>query len=327
MVGYVPGKERSLSSFDIGLAGGISGAVTRVLIQPLDVLKIRFQLQVEPLSRAVSSAKYHGVVQAFRTIRQEEGIIALWKGHTPAQILSVLFGVVQFTAFEYLTKHAHTSLPSTMTTGKGKPVYHFFCGGVSGCAATIVSQPMDVIRTRLVAQGEPKIYTSTSHAIRLMYKEAGLRTFYKGLLPTLLQLFPHAGFQFSFYTLFTSTWEYAMPRGTVISDSKGAKAAVCGCLSGLCSKTAVYPLDMVKKRLQVQGFEQARVAFGRVQRYDGLRHCIVSVVKQEGVLGLYKGLSPSLLKAMATVGLIFTTYELCCDWLRKSSKYSNDGSR
>ena len=63
----------------------------------------------------------------------------------------------QFTAFEYLTKHAHTSLPSTMTTGKGKPVYHFFCGGVSGCAATIVSQPMDVIRTRLVAQGEPKV--------------------------------------------------------------------------------------------------------------------------------------------------------------------------
>ena len=54
---------------------------------------------MEPLSRAVSSAKYHGVVQAFRTIRQEEGIIALWKGHTPAQILSVLFGVVQVWSF------------------------------------------------------------------------------------------------------------------------------------------------------------------------------------------------------------------------------------
>jgi len=37
------------------------------------------------------------------------------------------------------------------------PVTHFVCGGISGCAASLVIQPLDVIRTRLVAQGEPKV--------------------------------------------------------------------------------------------------------------------------------------------------------------------------
>ena len=65
-----------------------------------------------------------------------------------------------------------------------------------------------------------QIYTSTPHAARLMYKEAGVRTFYRGLLPTLLQVFPLAGCQFAFYTLFTSTWDYAIPHSTV-GESKG----------------------------------------------------------------------------------------------------------
>ena len=37
---------------------------------------------------------------------------------------------------------------------------HFVCGGVAGCLSSTVAQPLDVIRTRLVAQGEPKVWLS-----------------------------------------------------------------------------------------------------------------------------------------------------------------------
>jgi hypothetical protein len=55
------------------VAGGVAGAVSRLVVGPLDVVKIRMQVQLEPIRQAANS-KYHGVVQALRTIVREEGI-------------------------------------------------------------------------------------------------------------------------------------------------------------------------------------------------------------------------------------------------------------
>lgn len=111
-------KAESNSSHAI--AGAVSGFITRFICQPLDVIKIRFQvsvyslikhskvcrsfpqltillllqLQVEPISRYHVS-KYGSVSQAFLLILKEEGIFALWKGHVPAQLLSIVYGMSQ----------------------------------------------------------------------------------------------------------------------------------------------------------------------------------------------------------------------------------------
>ena len=53
-----------------------------------------FQLQIEPI-KSGSGSKYEGIIQACRAIAKEEGIPAFWKGHVPAQLLSVVFGVSQ----------------------------------------------------------------------------------------------------------------------------------------------------------------------------------------------------------------------------------------
>ena len=71
-------------------------------------------------------------------------------------INTVLVGIFQFVSFELLTLHAWNYLPSSFTTDH-KPITHFACGGVTGIIASFASQPFDVIRTRLIAQGEPKV--------------------------------------------------------------------------------------------------------------------------------------------------------------------------
>ncbi|XP_041473870.1 mitochondrial thiamine pyrophosphate carrier-like [Lytechinus variegatus] len=324
MVGYTPsasaeidkGQHRQLTKVDYGFAGAASGAFTRACLQPLDVLKIRFQLQEEPMKRGVSTAKYNSILQAVGSIIKEEGPQSLWKGHVPAQALSIIYGIAQFVTFEGLTYMAYPLLPEELTTGVYKPVYHFVCGGVSGCVATLVSLPVDVLRTRLVSQGEPKIYKSISHALRSMYMEAGIRTFYKGLTPTMILLFPQTGFQFGFYALFTRIWKRAQDM-TDFHQLSGFQSLLCGGLAGVCAKSGVYPLDVIKKRLQVQGFEEARRPFGRVTHYSGFLHCTTTIAKQEGMRGLFKGLSPSLLKAFFSVGLNFAAYEKCCQWLAR----------
>ncbi|XP_024616826.1 MIF4G domain-containing protein isoform X3 [Neophocaena asiaeorientalis asiaeorientalis] len=166
MVGYDPRADgRNVSNLEVAVAGSVSGLVTRVLISPLDVIKIRFQLQIERLSRSDPNAKYHGILQAGRQILQEEGPTAFWKGHIPAQLLSIGYGAVQ-------------------------------------------------------------VYKTLRNAVVTMYRTEGPLVFYKGLNPTLIAIFPYAGFQFSFYSSLKHAYEWAMPaegkkNGAVISPNLG----------------------------------------------------------------------------------------------------------
>lgn len=154
MVGYDPKADgRNISNFEVALAGSLSGLVTRALISPLDVIKICFQLQIERLSRSDPNAKYHGILQAARQILQEEGPTAFWKGHMPAQLLSIGYGAVQFLSFEMLTELVHRASVRDACNFS----VHFVCGGLSACVATLTVHPVDVLRTRFAAQGEPKV--------------------------------------------------------------------------------------------------------------------------------------------------------------------------
>ena len=55
MVGFDPGREeKKISSTQYGVCGSVSGLVTRLVVQPFDVLKIRFQLQIEPTSKVMN---------------------------------------------------------------------------------------------------------------------------------------------------------------------------------------------------------------------------------------------------------------------------------
>ncbi|KAJ6660396.1 hypothetical protein lerEdw1_017819 [Lerista edwardsae] len=334
MVGYDPeSKCGSLSGVEIAAAGSAAGLVTRAIISPFDILKIRFQLQIEQLSPKNPHAKYHGLWQAIRKIFQEEGPKAFWKGHIPAQFLSVTFGGVQFLSFEFLTKLAHQG---THYDARDFSV-QFVSGGLSACAATITVQPLDTLRTRLAAQGEPKatlgsmlildlsqIYRNLRHAVASMYKGEGLPVFYRGLSPTLIAIFPYAGLQFSFYGLLKRLYDWIIPGEG--KKTGNIKNLVCGSCAGVISKTLTYPFDLFKKRMQVAGFEQARAAFGQVQRYNSVADCARQIVRLEGTRGLFKGLSPSLMKAALATGFTFFWYEIFCSLLH-ALKDSRDAKK
>ncbi|XP_075701423.1 mitochondrial thiamine pyrophosphate carrier [Rhinoderma darwinii] len=315
MVGYDPGLEgHLLSATEVATAGSLSGLVTRAAISPLDVIKIRFQLQIEDLNGRGKPAKYRGILHAVRLILKEEGLSGFWKGHIPAQFLSVAYGAVQFVSFEVLTKTIHTS---TSLDSRGVAV-HFLCGGLAACSATLTVQPLDTLRTRFAAQGEPKVYRTLRHAVVTMYRTESVFAFYRGLCPTLLAVFPYAGLQFSSYNLLQRIWSRLLPNNHDKRDN--LRSLLCGSGAGVISKTVTYPLDLFKKRLQVGGFEHARAAFGEVRTYQGLVDCACRIQREEGFKGLFKGLSPSLVKAAVSTGLTFFCYEMFCSMLLSMKK-------
>merc|ERR1712107_536726 len=63
---------------------------------------------------------------------------------------------------------------------------------------------------------------------------------------------------------------------------------LCGALAGVATKTILYPLDVVKKRLQVSGWSQGRAGLGETAEYSNIRQCVVSMVRQEGARSLYR---------------------------------------
>ena len=120
---------------------------------------------------------------------------------------------------------------------------------MAGASGTLASAPGDVLRTRLVAQAEP-VYKSIWHAVTQLWKEGGVPAFYKGALPAVMMTAPQAALQFAFYSLFTSLVPKVPLKDRSVSISI-PESLSCGGLAGMASKSLLYPLDVAKKRLQV----------------------------------------------------------------------------
>lgn len=137
------------------MAGAFSGCITRAFTQPLDCSKVRLQLQVEPVAQ-VQGARYTGTLQTLFAIFRDEGLHGLWKGHCPAQLLSVFYGLGQFAAYDQLNRTGR----HMQILHEHSDVRHFVCGGIAGAIGNTVSTPFDVVRTRIIAQDHGRGYTS-----------------------------------------------------------------------------------------------------------------------------------------------------------------------
>ena len=209
----------------------------------------------------------------------------LWKGHLTGQLLCLSFVPVQFVWFEFLTRHFYARLPLSLSADEKKVYSSFVCGGLAAALTTLTNHPIDVVRTRFVAQGEPRHYATIRDAVSKIYAHEGLRGFYKGLVPNILLVTPEAAVRFSIFSLLqsqssvTATFLQLFRATTTTPKSRHAGqdnskedeidrllVSVNGALSGVVAKTLVYPFDLAKKRLQIQGFEEARKQFGKVSR-------------------------------------------------------------
>ncbi|KAA0191107.1 Mitochondrial thiamine pyrophosphate carrier, partial [Fasciolopsis buskii] len=242
----------------------------------------------------------------------------------------------QFATFYGLSRISTDYMVLTPTGGRD-----LLLGSISGAAATTCVQPLDVMRTRLVAQGRVKTYTGFLRGFAGLIRTEGVVALWRGLGPSLVLIVPQTSITFATY----EKLKRMLAANFFQLDSDGSQssrgdqlpkafALIAGALAGLVGKTAVYPLDLIKKRLEIRGFETARQAFGqlphahtaasykllgtdptchpfgllRTQFYASLL-CLKDIIQNEGWCSLFKGWQPSAVKALISTGLTFAFFE------------------
>jgi solute carrier family 25 protein 42 len=237
------------------LAGGFSGALAKTIIAPLDRIKILFQISHMPFT-------FRAVLQELQRTVSQEGARALFKGNA-AQVLRVYpYSGVQLMSFDQFAKLIQRlRRPNEVATGhhhspgsRLKPMEKLAAGSMAGALSVTVTYPLDLMRARLAVSVESASGANAYQSQGLirtamhMYNAQGMMSFYRGMMPTLLGIVPYAGISFMAFEQLKQMW----------ADGNGETGTVgkllAGGIAGLAGQTSTYPLDIVRRRMQTEGF-------------------------------------------------------------------------
>ncbi|KAK8277521.1 hypothetical protein E1A91_D10G275700v1 [Gossypium mustelinum] len=281
------------------LAGGVAGALSKTCTAPLARLTILFQVQ--GMHSDAATLRKASIWREASRIVGEEGFRAFWKGNLVTIAHRLPYSSLNFYAYEQYKKLLYM-LPGSENHGKSMSAdicIHFVAGGLAGITAASATYPLDLVRTRLAAQTNDTYYRGIWHALRTICKDEGVLGLYKGLGTTLLGVGPSIAISFSVYESLRSFWQSRRPH-----DSTVLVSLTCGSLSGIASSTAIFPLDLIRRRKQLEG------AGGRARVYKtGLFGTFKHIFQTEGFRGLYRGILPEYYKVVPGVGICFMTYE------------------
>lgn len=296
------------------LCGGVAGVLSRTFTAPLDVTKILFQIQAEPI-KGSADGKHGGYTSfsgALVQIYKEEGLTGLWKGNVVACLRLGPYSAVKYWTFE------NTKDYFADKNGQIAPAKRAACGALAGCAAVLTTYPLDLVKTRLTVQKEgkgadgvvyKKTYNGTWDCLVKVSRDEGALALFKGLSPTIIGVIPFEAVQFTFYN-FIKDLRASQKAAAAAKDGGDGKLQtfdflVLGCISGAVAQTAAYPFDLMRKRFMAQSNAPGMLK----TQYKSTWGCAREIVQKEGFLGLYKGTVPNLLKVCPYAAIMWAAYE------------------
>ncbi|ESK97238.1 succinate:fumarate antiporter [Moniliophthora roreri MCA 2997] len=210
------GKTSTGNIFLAGLAAGTTEAVA--VVTPMEVVKIRLQAQQHSLADPLETPRYRNAAHAVYTIVREEGVSTLYRGVSLTALRQATNQGANFTVYQEVKKLAHRFQPEVQEL----PSYqHMLIGLLSGAAGPLSNAPIDTIKTRLQkATTEPGV-SAFRRIIAIaddMWKQEGVRSFYKGITPRILRVAPGQAIVFAVYERVSKVIERMTP--TIPEDDR-----------------------------------------------------------------------------------------------------------
>ncbi|VDM44805.1 unnamed protein product [Toxocara canis] len=192
--------------------------------------------------------------------------------------------------------------------GVFEPAVHYIAGLISGAAGVLAGHPLDTVKVRLQTQTQTKQvygrYRGTIHCFASIVRHEGVQGLFKGLSSPLASLTVINSVVFGVYgntaKLFTD--QHSM-----------TTHFLSGCAAGFIQTAIISPTELLKLRMQVQ-------IDGKHKKYRSPIDCIQKMVRQKGVLQLYRGLIATLSRDVPSYGVYFASYD------RLAKSLSRDGT-
>ena len=232
------------------LAGGTAGACQVVFTNPLEIVKIRLQVQGE-IAKNVEGAPRRSALWIVKNL----GLVGLYKGASACLLRDVPFSAIYFPTYA----HLKSDFFGETATNKLGVVQLLTAGAIAGMPAAYLTTPCDVIKTRLQVEarkGETK-YNGLRHCAATVWKEEGLAAFFKGGPARIMRSSPQFGFTLAAYEVLQKT--FPMPgEGEPITPTGHVEPGVSG-------HGATAPLPYLRSRNALKLILDLDQNIGRVQ--------------------------------------------------------------
>ncbi|GIK06518.1 hypothetical protein Aspvir_002168 [Aspergillus viridinutans] len=298
-------KDGLSSSFVETIAGFTAGIVSTLCLHPLDLLKTRLQVDRS------SPSQLGGSLRVIRDIaRREGGITAFYRGLTPNIIGNSTSWGLYFLCYgktkDLMRRLRGSRVPELTSTD------YFVASGLAGLATSVLTNPIWVIKTRMLSTGSntPGAYASFTTGVAQIYRAEGIPGFYRGLLPALFGV-SHGALQFMAYEKLKLYRTRMSSASRTSGDNIGSGATparqlgnfdffLTSSLSKIFAGCVTYPYQVLRSRLQTYDAHLV---------YRGVGDAMAQIWAQEGFAGFYKGLGPNLLRVLPSTWVTFLVYE------------------
>ena len=188
------------------------------------------------------------------------------------------------------------------------PFDYFLSSGISGLIITVATNPIWVLKTRMLSsdKGNQGAYTSMWQGASEVWKGEGLKGFYRGVGISCLGV-SHGAVQFAVYEPLKKVWRRYLDhsrglRQGLRQEKLGNTATlVISAAAKIVAGTATYPYQVVRSRLQTYDAEER---FGR-----GIRGVVRNVWREDGMRGFYRGVGPNVVRVLPATWVTFLVYE------------------
>jgi len=259
------------------VAGGVSGAIEICCTYPLEFTKTVSQLDKGG----------GGAMGVIRNTLKTSGPLGFYRGLSSMVYFATPKAAIRFSAFEQAS--------GALVGSDGKPMFgsmtSFVAGLIAGTMeAIVVTTPQETIKIKLIDDAfkrEVPRFNGFFHGVSSIIREEGFAGVYQGVAPTIIKVATAQGTRFGVF-------HYIPPE----YRKSAIGAAASGAFAGGVSVLLFQGIDVIKSRMQ--GLEGSK--------YTSSMHCLTDLVKNEGVLALYKGVGPRLSRVCCEVAITMSLY-------------------